>query len=317
MDQDAVHMVAASKVPILKPGVETTITLAITEEKVQRRIELKARSTLLMEIPNAHQLKFKSIKDAMSLLQAVEKRFGGNAATKKTKRNLLKQQYENFTGSSSKVPQLDNEDLQQMHLDDLEEMDLRWQMAILTMRARRFLKNTRRKFPLNGNETIGFNKSKVECYNYHKRGHFARECKAPRSQDTKHKESTRRTVHVETPASADLVSCDGYNVVPPPYNGNVLPPKPNLSSLKEFVNEPIVSGPTVKKLVVVTSEAKASADMPKDGNPQMDLQDKGVIDSGCSSNIIENMSYLTDYKEINGGCVAFRGNPKGEKITKR
>nr|GFA14485.1 ribonuclease H-like domain-containing protein [Tanacetum cinerariifolium] len=53
------------------------------------------------------------------------------------------------------------------------------------------------------------------------------------------------------------------------------------------------------------------------GNPQMDLQDKGVIDSGCSSNIIENMSYLTDYKEINGGCVAFRGNPKGEKITKR
>nr|GFB98265.1 ribonuclease H-like domain-containing protein [Tanacetum cinerariifolium] len=90
-----------------------------------------------------------------------------------------------------------------------EEMDLRWQMAILTMRARRFLKNTRRKFSMNGNETIRFHKSKVKCYNYHKRGHFARECKAPRSQDTKHKESIRRTVHVETPASSALVSCDG------------------------------------------------------------------------------------------------------------
>ncbi|GJV94916.1 hypothetical protein Tco_1546493 [Tanacetum coccineum] len=68
-----------------------------------RRLELKARSTLLMGIPNEHQLKFNSIKDAKSLLQAIEKRFGGNVATKKTQRNLLKQQYENFTASSSEV----------------------------------------------------------------------------------------------------------------------------------------------------------------------------------------------------------------------
>ncbi|GJR01316.1 ribonuclease H-like domain-containing protein [Tanacetum coccineum] len=57
-----------------------------------------------------------------------------------------------------------------------KEMDLRWQMAMLTMRARRFLKNTRRKITNNGNETIGFDKSKVECYNCLKKGHFAREC---------------------------------------------------------------------------------------------------------------------------------------------
>ncbi|GJX54018.1 hypothetical protein Tco_0282387 [Tanacetum coccineum] len=141
MDQDSVHMVAASKVPMLKPGeyelwrmrmeqyiqmidyslweviengnappitkvvegVKTTIAPTTAEEKAQRRLELKARSTLLMGIPNEHQLKFNSIKDAKSLLQAVEKRFGGNAATKKTQRNLLKQQYENFTASSSEV----------------------------------------------------------------------------------------------------------------------------------------------------------------------------------------------------------------------
>ncbi|GJT13016.1 hypothetical protein Tco_0860058 [Tanacetum coccineum] len=56
-----------------------------------------------MGIPNEHQLKFNSIKDAKSLVQAGEKRFGGNAATKKTQRNLLKQPYENFTASSSEV----------------------------------------------------------------------------------------------------------------------------------------------------------------------------------------------------------------------
>ncbi|GJV04787.1 hypothetical protein Tco_1338356 [Tanacetum coccineum] len=71
--------------------------------------------------------------------------------------------------------QLVHEDLQQIHLDDMEEMDLRWQMAMLTMRARRFLKNTGRKLTVNGNETIGFDKSNVECNNCHKRGNFARE----------------------------------------------------------------------------------------------------------------------------------------------
>ncbi|GKB84029.1 putative ribonuclease H-like domain-containing protein [Tanacetum coccineum] len=53
------------------------------------------------------------------------------------------------------------------------------------------------------------------------------------------------------------------------------------------------------------------------GNPQMDLQDKGVIDSGCSRHMTGNMSYLTDYEEIDGGYVAFGGNPKGGKITRK
>ncbi|GKB31971.1 ribonuclease H-like domain-containing protein, partial [Tanacetum coccineum] len=76
-------------------------------------------------------------------------------------------------------------------------MDLRWQMSMLTMKARRFLKNTRRKLTVNGNETIIFDKSKVECYNCHKRGHFARECRALRNQENRNRENTRRVVPVE------------------------------------------------------------------------------------------------------------------------
>nr|GFA11387.1 ribonuclease H-like domain-containing protein [Tanacetum cinerariifolium] len=50
-------------------------------------------------------------------------------------------------------------------------------------------------------------------------------------------------------------------------------------------------------------------------NPQQALKDKGVIDSGCSRHMTRNMSYLSDFKELNGGYVAFGGNPKGGKIT--
>ncbi|GJU64809.1 ribonuclease H-like domain-containing protein [Tanacetum coccineum] len=166
-----------------------------------------------------------------------------------------------FFASQPNSPQLAPEDLQQIHPDDIEEVDLRWQMAMLTMRARRFLKNTGRKLTVNGNETIGFDKSKVECYNCHKKGHFAKECRAPRNQDNKNKQSSRRSVPVETSTFTSLVSCDGL------------------------------------------------------GGYDWSDQDQGMIDSGCSRHMTWNMSYLTNYKEIDGGYVAFGGNPKGGKIT--
>ncbi|GJS12368.1 hypothetical protein Tco_0369164 [Tanacetum coccineum] len=84
MDQDFAHMVAASKVPMLKPKNGATLPKTAVVEGVVK-------------------LKFNSIKDVKLLLEAVEKRFGGNAATKKTQRNLLKQQYENFTAPSSEM----------------------------------------------------------------------------------------------------------------------------------------------------------------------------------------------------------------------
>nr|GEW49284.1 hypothetical protein [Tanacetum cinerariifolium] len=86
-----------------------------------------------------------------------------------------------LSASQPSSPQLVDEDLEQIHPDDMEEMDLRWQMAMLTMRAKKFLKKIGRKLNVNSNETIGFDKSKVECYNCHKRGHFARECRASRN----------------------------------------------------------------------------------------------------------------------------------------
>ncbi|GKE40803.1 hypothetical protein Tco_1464208 [Tanacetum coccineum] len=70
------------------------------EEKQDKRNELKARGTLLMALPNKDQLKFHSYKDVKLLIEAIEKRYGGNKESKKVQRTLLKQQYENFAGSS-------------------------------------------------------------------------------------------------------------------------------------------------------------------------------------------------------------------------
>nr|GFA96666.1 hypothetical protein [Tanacetum cinerariifolium] len=160
---------------------------------------------------------------------------------------------------------LNKADLNTMSMDDLYN----------NLRARRFLKRTGRKLTVNGNEIISFDKSNVKCYNCHKRGYFARECRSPRNQDNKHKETLRRSVHVETSASIALVSCDGlgrydwsdqaeegpnyalmaflclnsyskvryenYNAVPPPYTGNFMPPTHDLffTCLDEFANKPV------------------------------------------------------------------------------
>nr|GEW19793.1 ribonuclease H-like domain-containing protein [Tanacetum cinerariifolium] len=153
-------------------------------------------------------------------MEAIEKRYGGNKESKKVQRTLLKQQYENFAASSSETldqtfdrlqklisqlelygeviqqedrnlkllrtsqpntPQLAKEDLEQIDLDDLEEMDLHWEMAMLTIRADAVIKN----------------------------GHFARECRALRNQDNKGREYGRTTVPVETPTENALIAQDG------------------------------------------------------------------------------------------------------------
>nr|GEX39306.1 hypothetical protein [Tanacetum cinerariifolium] len=116
-----------------------------------------------------------------------------------------------FFASQSTSPQLYNKDLKKIDVDDLEEMDLRWQMAMLTMRARRFLQKTGRNLGDNRPTSIGFDMSKVECCNHHRKGHFARECRSPKdSRRPGAVDPQRRTVPVETSTSNDLVSqCDG------------------------------------------------------------------------------------------------------------
>ncbi|GJU84938.1 putative ribonuclease H-like domain-containing protein [Tanacetum coccineum] len=333
-----------------------------------------------------------------------------------------------FCASQPSSPQLVNEDLQQLHLDDLEEIDLRWQMAMLTMRARRFLKNTGRRLAINSNENIGFDKSKVECYNCHKKGHFLEgqsdhaeegttnyalmaysslSSDSEVSNDSTCLNSCLETIEVlksqyeellkrfekselmviayktglqnfakrDSPSTkknmvpravlmkSGLVSVNTARQVNAAHSKTTVNAARPMSYLSKTahstVKRPIHKNTTFKnsnfnqrvntvkdknvnaarpKAVVNAARPKAVVNVVKGnnvnavkasacwvwkpktkvldhGNPQMDLHDKGVIDSGCSRHMTGNMSYLTDYEEIDGGYVAFGGNPKGGKIT--
>nr|GEX02059.1 hypothetical protein [Tanacetum cinerariifolium] len=296
---------------------EQTYEPTTTEEKQDKRNEMKARGTLLMALPNTDQLKFHSYQDAKLLMEAIEKRYGGNKESKKVKRTLLKQQYKNFaalsletldqtfnrlqklisqlelqgeaeletislddlynnlkiyeleiSGSSNtnqnpqnmafvsskstsstneadttasgvttthtqgttvnstfvdnlsdamicdflasqpNTPQLAKDDLEQIDIDNLEEIDLHWEMAMLTIRARRFMKKNRQELDMNGRR-IGFDKTKVECFNCHKNSHFARKCRALRNRDNRGRKYGRTTVLMETPTENALIAQDG------------------------------------------------------------------------------------------------------------
>nr|GEU32525.1 putative reverse transcriptase domain-containing protein [Tanacetum cinerariifolium] len=273
---------------VLKPsfslsgfGFIQVIAPTTTKQRLAKKNKLKARGTLLMALPDKHQLKFNIHKDAKSLIEAIEKSLPSEWKTHtfiwRNKADLEEQSLDDlfnnlkiceakvkcssttshntqnidflslnntdstnesvsdipsvsaakalvstllnmdslsdvviysFFTSQSNSPQLDNKDLKQIDADDLEEIDLKWQMAMLTMRARRFLQRTGRCLGANGTTAIGFDTSKVECYNCHRRGHFARECRSPR--DHKNKETLRITILVEVSTSNALVSqCDG------------------------------------------------------------------------------------------------------------
>nr|GFC96717.1 hypothetical protein [Tanacetum cinerariifolium] len=93
--------------------------------------------------------------------------------------------------------------------DDIEEMDIKWNMALQSMRADKFWKKIGKKISIQGSDVAGFDKSKVECFNCHKMGYFARECRAPRNQDKGKRDNYRQGSKAEEQAPKALMAIDG------------------------------------------------------------------------------------------------------------
>nr|GEV33975.1 putative reverse transcriptase domain-containing protein [Tanacetum cinerariifolium] len=492
------QVVSAAKLPILNPNEFDLWKMRIKQyflmtdyslwERLARNNKLKARGTLLMALPDKHQLKFNIHKDAKALMEAIEKRFGGNKETKKRNKPDLEEQslddlfnslkiYEaKVKSSSSTSTSTQNIAFVSSSNTDSTNEPVSAAASVSAVSAKILVS------ALPNVDTLRFDMSKVECYNCHMKGHFARECRTPK--DTRRNgaaEPQRRNVPIETSTLNALVSqCDGvgsydwnfqaeeeptnyalmaftsssssssdnelrdnalvvlrqnlkkaeqerddlklklenlppsriydryqsgdgYHAVPPPHTGTFMPPKPNLvfynapnvneavytafnvelsptkpdndlshthrplapiiedwvSDSKDdyetkipknvsivnksklvpitaarpvtaAVSKPLMTRPRQAKTIVTTPQSppkrhinrspspKAGTFPPKviaaKGNPQHALKNKRVIDSECLRHMTGNMSYLFDFEEINGGYVAFGGNPKGGKF---
>nr|GEW94417.1 ribonuclease H-like domain-containing protein [Tanacetum cinerariifolium] len=570
---------------VVQPFAPTT-----AEQKLARKNELKARGTLLMALPDKHQLKFNSHKIAKTLMEAIEKRFGGNTETKKFKRlfwsnnlktflvlvlkvwirfmtsfkSFLPSEWKthtliwrnqtdledkslddlfnnlkiyksevkhssststdshnlafvsstltdsttdsvsaavnvsavgtkltpstlpnvdslsnaiiySFFASQSSSPQLDNEDLKQIDVDDLEEMDLKCQMAILTMRARRFLQKTSRNLGANGPTSMGFDMAKepmigaikerrnlqtllswlfhplhlihilimsqtsekaglgynsqvftkamFDCDNYyssesdcdswppsnlydrssapiiedwvsdseednmpqvskdvpsfaqsfefvksprhsgqlfqapilvaptvplksnpHSKGswstkkacfvwksvdHLIKDCDF-HARKLAHRTYASRDIHKQyAPVNHSKSPLNKITTTAPPQSQLVL----TIVARTVSAVKPIFSMTRPKHASRAVSKSKSPLRRhlprrpslnPSNSPPRVSaakasaaLRDKEVIDSGCLRHMTGNMSYLSDFKELNGGYVAFGGNPKGGKITRK
>nr|GEY75074.1 ribonuclease H-like domain-containing protein [Tanacetum cinerariifolium] len=259
------------------------------EEVVARERGRKARTTLLMALPEDHLAKFNLLADAKETWEAIKSRFGGNDESKKMQKlqtllsrleihgagvlnedanqkflmslpsswshvalimrtkpgldtlsfddlynnlkSISKSQQEesssytdevmhSFLTNQSSAPQLDYDDLEQIIDNDMEEMDLKWQVAMISMKIKKFHKRTGRKLQFDTKDLIGFDKTKVECFNCHKMEHFSKDYRAKRNQDSrrrdvvyngnKARDNSRRPAYQED--SNALVTVDGEDI---------------------------------------------------------------------------------------------------------
>nr|GEU99370.1 transposase, MuDR, MULE transposase domain protein [Tanacetum cinerariifolium] len=125
-----------------------------------------------------------------------------------------------FLANKSSAPQLDCDDLEQINDDDLEEMNLKWHVAMISMRIKKFHKRTGIKLQFDTRDPIGFDKTKVECFNCHKIWHFARDCRAKENQDSRRRDAgyneNKARDNGKRPAYQDdskaLVTIDGDHI---------------------------------------------------------------------------------------------------------
>nr|GEY00519.1 ribonuclease H-like domain-containing protein [Tanacetum cinerariifolium] len=419
---------------VLQPVAPTT-----AEQWLAQKNELKACGTLLMALPDKHQLKFNSHKDAKTLMEAIKKRFGGNTETKKlvsqleihgvsltqedvnlkflrslpsewkthtliwrNKADLEEQSLDDlfnglkiyetevkhsssigttshnlaFVSSShtdsttdsvsaaasdsavcaklpvSSLPNVDSLS-NAIDVDDLEKMDLRWQMAMLTMRARRFLQKTGRNLEeelvnyalmafssssySSDNEPVvtsipattsthiisktnssGKRRSRKICFVCKSVDHLIKDCDhhakkmaQPTPRNYAHRVLTQSKPVLNTAVRPVSAAMPKIMVTRPRHAHQTI--TKSKSPIRRHITRSYPQRPVIHlpKLLLLRLQWLVLLR----GNPQYALKDKGVIDSGCSRHLTGNMSYLSDFKELNGGYVAFGGNPKGVKIS--
>nr|GEW76277.1 ribonuclease H-like domain-containing protein [Tanacetum cinerariifolium] len=324
-------------------GVVQPVAPTTAEQRLARKNELKARGTLLMALPDKHQLKFNIYKDAKTLMEAIEKRFGGNKETKKVQKTLLKKQYENFTGLSFESMDQIHDSLQKL-ISQLEILEESLSQEDINLKGQEGILELMKLLQLG----LIFQSVMVLEVMI---GDFIQKKNQP----------TMPSWHSPPPVLPVLIMRyqlgEGYHAIPPSYTGTFMPPKPDLvfhdaPAVNETVptafnvelsptkydkyfsqsNRP--SAPIIEDWVSDSEDDSEGEPMTaqkapsfvqtsehvKTPRPSVKPLEHPILAANLKTDILKpkghgNMSYLTDFEEINGGYVAFGGNPKGGKIT--
>nr|GEU82909.1 hypothetical protein [Tanacetum cinerariifolium] len=228
-----------------------------------------------------------------------------------------------FLANQPNGSHLVHEDLEQIHEDDLEEIDLKWQLGLSSMRARRYFQRTGKKITINGSDTAGYDKTKVECFNCYKMRYFASECRSPRNQESRprNQDSSRKTVNVEDTSSKAMVAIDEACF---DWSYMAEDEVPINMALMAFLDSEVNSVNTANGNKVTSADGKQRINDVKSSacwvwRPKIKVQDHVSKNSG--SYICKRFDYVDPKgrlkSEHDGGYVAFGGGAKGGKITSK
>nr|GEV05391.1 putative ribonuclease H-like domain-containing protein [Tanacetum cinerariifolium] len=282
------------------------------DEHIVVQRESKARTTLLQSIPDDHVALTLKTKGGLELLS-----FDDLYYKLKTLKVDVKG-YTTFSSSQSAVPshsafpeqQLAYKDFKQIEKLDLEEMDLKWQMAILSVRVHKFEQKAERKIDFDKKESARFNKKKVKCYKCQQRGHFARECRAKGGNDKQRYSSFKiKEIRKKEEDSKALITVD--TLVDWTYHDGE---SDGVIAYKEFGmiagydTEDVIEEGTAKIYNLITGadteEASTIGDagefaligVTSEEHPFPDAEDEGIFDSGCSRSMTGNKERLDDFQ---------------------
>nr|GEX93430.1 ribonuclease H-like domain-containing protein [Tanacetum cinerariifolium] len=183
--------------PMLAPGESLSIHISLSLLiQSKKKNDVKARTTLLLSLPDKHQLRFtKHSRGNDEVNTASVYTASSNVPTASANVVTVSISQEiacAYIASQSSGSQIKFKDINQIDVDDIEEMDIKWNMALLSIRADKFWKKTVKKISIQGSDVAGFNKSKVECFNCHKMGHFQENAKLPETKTEEGETTTDR-----------------------------------------------------------------------------------------------------------------------------
>ncbi|GJR69746.1 reverse transcriptase domain-containing protein [Tanacetum coccineum] len=200
--------------------------------------------------------------------------------------------------NQSSCPQLDHEDLEQLDEYDLEEMDLKWQVAMISMRMKKFYKKTGRKLQFDAKEPVGFDKTKVECYNCHKTGHFARECRLDQSLRRRRRLCFDGLQQLRREQLSDAsIEIKAYTQGLKKVEAQLVAHQQGQLCAVGGKRETAVKPSTCCNWRPQRTTSGIISPKYKD-YPHRALQNKRIVDSGCSWHMTGNKAYLAEYQDL-------------------